>query len=1279
MMRQFFKKLVKIFGYTAATIVILLAIAVGLFRLFLPRLPEYQDQIKVWASDAIGREVEFSGMNARWALTGPELEFYDAELIHPDNRKRTIAAEVVSIGISLNSLLFEGALVVDRVGIRNTSIEIHQLENGGWWVQGTAIDEMSVASSDGPQRLNDVEVVGENIEIRFLQPGDQRPRLINVPRTLVSIDENRIALDATVRLSQDLGREVKLSATQLLSVPEEDRNWDVSVEAEDIVLAGWSRIQQAEQIEILSGEGDLDLSMVFADGAVSNATVEVDFSDVSFVDGQAFDLQGRIELDMSYDGWLVAAEDFTLATADHVWPESSLRAEAGIDADGKIAMLNMRASYLNLDDSYLLLPLISETQRGQLASLTPSGEIRDFVATVSDIDGDSPQFDVSVDLIDAGVAADGGRPGVRGFTGHMRANRSGGRVEIRSSNLLLDMPQIMDEPVDLITAAGTVLWRSSNNETIVLSDSIRIVNPVLDINSNVRLTIDGDGGAPDIDLASTFSIRDMSAARRYIPRKVMSAKLYDWLQAALQRGSLEDGSLTLNGPLDKFPFDNDEGRFWIEATARNTTLKYHPQWPAAEQANIDIVLENTRLYSIRNRSTHAGSQAVNTTVDIPDLRNPVLKIEGLVTGTLETLRQFALQSPINSFTGGNLNRLTVSGDASFNLDLVVPLKDAKSTTLNGLLRSNNGTLAVEGLKPPITDLIGEVLITRETIVSDLLGGRFLGEEIDLTVGPGDDPRFFAVATGQGSSTATALIEEFGLPLEGLINGATDYTARVLFPRGSQETPQPLTIRFESDLVGLAVDVPDPAQKPAADAWLLSGDIRFMPGGEAIESSGHLGEDIAWQLAFNPLEDGWDLDRGVLTLGGGEAQQPDTRGLHIQGTTSVVRLDEWLDLSQSGDSKVGAADRIRSIDLTVDNLFAIGQHLRGHHVRLDRSALDWLVQIEGEDVVGSVFVPYDFGSERAMVIEMERMRLPGDDVTPPSESKLDPRTLPPITLTANEFALGDRHFGAVEMNLVRTEDGLEAETLTTKDATFEFVGTGRWVADDSEELGSRTYLTATLNSTDVEPTLARLDFVEGISGDSMGILLDLSWSGGPRGSFLDVLDGEVRVRMEEGQLEEVEPGAGRMLGLVSFVALPRRLSLDFRDVFEEGFGYDSIDGTFNIVDGNAMTCDLSLEGPAADIGIVGSTNLATSEYEQGAVISANVGNTLPIVGAVVGGAPGAAAMLILSQILKKPLQEIGQVFYGISGPWEDPEIEPVDSDDFVRYGELAGCLPEGDQE
>ena len=129
-------------------------------------------------------QVEFSGMNARWSLTGPELEFYDAELIRPDNRKRAIAASRVGIGISVNSLLFERALEVDRLLIRDTSIEVRQLEGGGWWLQGAPVADIPVAHEGGPGRLGDMEIVFENIEIQLLQPGDGRPRYFRVPRAL---------------------------------------------------------------------------------------------------------------------------------------------------------------------------------------------------------------------------------------------------------------------------------------------------------------------------------------------------------------------------------------------------------------------------------------------------------------------------------------------------------------------------------------------------------------------------------------------------------------------------------------------------------------------------------------------------------------------------------------------------------------------------------------------------------------------------------------------------------------------------------------------------------------------------------------------------------------------------------------------------------------------------------------------------------------------------------------------------------------------------------------
>ncbi len=1276
-MKAFLKKLMKIVGYSLAALTILLAIIVGLFRLFLPRLPEYQDQIKAWASDAVGMQVEFSGMNARWGLSGPELEFYDAELVRLDNGIRVVAADRVSIGVDAGKLLFDQAVVVDHVAIRDTSIEVRQLEGGGWWVQGMALDDLPMRRSGGGD-LDDITLIGEDIVVQFLQPEDVRPRIFRVPRAQVNIDERRLAFDAGVRLPEDLGRLVRVSATQLLDLPPAERSWDITLDGDNLLLGGWAQLHPVSRRLVVTGEGDIDVSMVVANRSVTRATAGIDLLNVRLVDGEAFEVGGRVEFDQSADGWLVAAEELVIASADHAWPASSLRAEAGTDADGGIEMLDVRASYLNLGDSRLLLPLLPQDRREQLEALSPSGEIRGLGVTVSGLDGASPAFRIEADFDDVGIAAAGNRPGVRGFTGYINGDRAGGRLELRSRNLLVDAPEVMTEAIDVAVASGTLLWRQSGDDTTILSDSIDLASPVFDSRSSFELHLAANGAAPDIDLTMSYRIADVAAVKRYLPRNIMRERLYDWFQAALVGGSIDRGTVRLRGPLDQFPFDDGEGRFLVEGSARNLTFRYGQRWPAAEQVDMDIVLDGMRLYSVRNRSSHAGNVAVDANVEVADLRNPVLTIDALTSGTLETLRQFATQSPVNRLTGGNLERLSMAGDATFRMNLTVPLRNTRATTLDGLLRSNNGTLKIAGLGAPLTDLIGEVRITRDAITGDSLGARFLGEEVSLRIGPGDDPQYFAVATATGTATATGLVEELGAPLEGLVEGQTGYEARILFPRGGEAERPPFAVRVTSSLQGLAFDLPAPLGKPADDERALRGDIRFLPGGERIESGGIVGDDLAWLIEFSKPEGSWDFDRGVVMAGGGEIVAADTRGLHLRGRTDTIRLEDWLGLSKSREDASGAASRIRSVDLVVDEFFAIGQHLEGHRVRVDRSARDWLVQLEGDRVTGSVFVPYDFGSDRAMVIEMERMHLPGDETSPDSASELDPRSLPPIQLRAADFALGERYLGAVNVNLVRIEGGLATETLSAQDDAFSIVGEGRWVIDEAETLGSRTSVTATLTSSDVRNAMSRLDFAQGVSGNAMTVELDVGWGGGPRAEFLDSLDGEVRMRLEKGELEEVEPGAGRVLGLVSFVALPRRLSLDFRDVFARGFRYDSIAGMFTIDDGIASTCDLSLEGPAANVGIIGQVDLVASEYEQGAVVSAHVGDTLPLVGAVVGGPPGAAAAFIFSQIFKEPLSEVGQVFYGMSGSWDEPVIESVSSSEFVRYGELAGCLAEDNE-
>ena len=765
--------------------------------------------------------------------------------------------------------------------------------------------------------------------------------------------------------------------------------------------------------------------------------------------------------------------------------------------------------------------------------------------------------------------------------------------------------------------------------------------------------------------------------RRYLPAKLIKPKLYQWLSDALVAGHASSGSLQLTGPLDQFPFDGGEGVFRAEAQIEDATLLYHPLWPAVENMTLDVVVDGMHLYSSENRSTNAGNSVVNAKIDIPDLRRAVLSIDAYATGTLESIRRFSQNSPIAQVFGGHLDQVTVGGDASFGLQVTYPILDRENYNYSARIQTNDGSLSFEGFPPALTELNGIVNVSREGVNSEALFGRFLGEPVDIELAPADEsqPNYSVIAAVNGRLTDQGLFAELAPQLEGFVSGSSDYTASIRFPAAGLEPAGVLQIAVESSLDGITVDLPEPLTKSPADPLPLSFVIEFPETGK-IDAMGSLSDKLTWAVSFlDDAETGWDFDRGALAVGGRYPETPEIRGLHISGETEVVVLEEWLALARSGAGSTGIAERIRSIDLTVGLLHAIGQDIRDHRVTLQRSAQDWLVTLAGPEIDGTISVPYEFDGGRPMVIDMETMILPGreDEDAPRDDDVIDPRNIPPISIAAGDFALGERHLGALTAEFASTDRGLVSTRLEASDASFVVEGTAGWVVTPEDALQQLTYLTATLHSTDVRATMDRLNYQPGIASQQMQIDLDLSWSGGPDIDFLERLNGTVALNLGAGTLDDVEPGAGRVFGLMSIVALPRRLSLDFKDVFEKGFGFDSITGTFRIDMGQAYTCDLSLAGPAADVGIVGRAGLVTRDYEQAAVVSANVGNTLPVIGAFVAGPQVAAALLVFSQLFKKPLQEVGQVYYGIEGSWDEPTVANRNVAAFAATSSAAGCI------
>ncbi len=295
--------------------------------------------------------------------------------------------------------------------------------------------------------------------------------------------------------------------------------------------------------------------------------------------------------------------------------------------------------------------------------------------------------------------------------------------------------------------------------------------------------------------------------------------------------------------------------------------------------------------------------------------------------------------------------------------------------------------------------------------------------------------------------------------------------------------------------------------------------------------------------------------------------------------------------------------------------------------------------------------------------------------PEASGDADPTAFPPLRIRSASFALGVREFGALDATVDKVEDGLVAPSIATAAPAFRIEGSGAWRLSPGTEAGSRTTMTATVASTDVKRMMNSLGYEPGINASSLEGSLDVGWDGGPSEKLVASLDGDVSVRIANGTLDEVEPGAGRVVGLMRVAELPRRLALDFRDVFQKGFNFDEIVGDFRLVNGDAYTCNLRLAGPSADVALIGRASLDKRNYNQTAVVGVKVGNTLPAVGAVVAGPQVGAALLLFSQIYKKPLQDISEVYYQINGSWDEPGIERTDAARFVATSEMAGCTIE----
>jgi uncharacterized protein YhdP len=510
-------------------------------------------------------------------------------------------------------------------------------------------------------------------------------------------------------------------------------------------------------------------------------------------------------------------------------------------------------------------------------------------------------------------------------------------------------------------------------------------------------------------------------------------------------------------------------------------------------------------------------------------------------------------------------------------------------------------------------------------------------------------------TLSGESLRTALALPAGIP----ITGQTDWHGVL---RMAPEPARERSLRMSSSLAGLELKLPQPLTKPAATAMPASIDIQW-PASATSQLHIALASVLRADATLNWDASGPKLGRAAVAFGGAEPSFNDAEAVNVGGDIAELDLTGWLRLSAATKGAKPLGTYLRAAKLAVGQINYLGLAFLDVTLALTEDSGAWRIALDGPNVAGVISLPgpqdasapWDLDFQRLKFGDLPKSTTESDKKTPADQKNSpDPRSVPAVNFHAAELTWGDRQFGDVRATLLKVEDGISLNLLTATSPTYGANATGEWRAGSS-------HIAGVITSTDVAETLKELGFDAVIDARTGHVDFDMTWTGAPTEDDLAAATGHVQAALDKGQIAGLKPGAGRVLGLASVAELPRRLALDFSDITDKGFAFDTIRGDFDLRDGSAYTEDVLVKGPAAEIGLIGRVGLKNKDYDQTAVVTGNVSSTLALpafaAGPVVGG-----AVLLFTQVFKQPLRGLVRGYYRITGSWDNPTVERIKSAD-----------------
>lgn len=1242
-------------GWTAGVTVILFAVLVALTQLLLPLLARHPAWVAAQLSQRLQRPVSFASMEGRWRPSGPLFVMHGV----------TIGAAAGEGGSALQlpeselSLDFGGWLLPSRhlLNLHVRGLQLDLLHDaGGWHVNG-----IGVAGGGNRQPLSlgrmSVDLWLEDLRVVVADT------LLNKQYTLLSRQLRLSHQGGQIRFGGVLQRGGVNAAVHTAGRFREDgRAGQVWVGVDDVDLKPLLNGIDPGGYTANQGHGRLSAWLDWREGTLTSSLIRFDLDTLTVTaptggTASVASLHGLAGVRQSSDGYDVRwAGDDGSAMAISLHQPGSAQASMGVAA--RELQLAPLLPWLALKPA--LAPALAQWLGGG----HPRGDLSRVALRWSRVDGVQA---VAVAFKDMGIDAVGKLPGLSSLHGELRGDAEALSLELPAQATTLQFAHEFRQPFVMSQLAGTMAFWPQDGDWHIGVDALDFAGAGYTGQARGEVILPAQG-RPFLDLYATLDHADVPAAKLFWPLDSMSPGTIAWLDRGLLAGNIDQAQVLVRGDLADWPFRHNEGRFESHVVISNLTLDYGKEWPHAEGVNAVASFVNNGMLVEASGGQSLGVKADKAVALIPDFGEGLLDLSVQGNGSGASLMEFVRKSPIGMRQADTLAKLNLDGSGNFDFHLSLPLKKAEDAQLDGNAQLKDADLSAPDWNLKLDKLNGPLRFNLHGMQAGPLDAGFRGQpsKLQLAIAAANsDPATVLSAQLQGSYRMAELVQDYPSLnwLGQLADGRSDFDIgfAITHVPGSDALAQTLSV--DSPLSGITLGLPAPLDKPAAASLPLHLTMSLPVGGSDLQFG--LGDVARGHLR---LSDGAQHPlAGTLAFGNQMPEVLPTSGLRIRGHASRLDITGWV--QQTVASSGGNGPGLESLDVSTDQAGWFGRPMGPLKLRATPQPDVLSVDVDGTAMAGNFSVPTQELDKRGVTARLQRLYWPA--ATPPAagakaavvpasdpaNTGINPAALPPFHLWIGDLRLGDSKLGEARLETWPTAAGMHIEQLRALSSRVQINASGDWNGSASN---SHTHMRINFSAEDLGAMLGALGFDGLVNGGKTHDQLDATWPGSPSALSLATMDGTLSIHVNDGRIPEAtSPGVGRLLGLVSLAEVPRRLTLDFGDVFGKGLAFDSIAGDFHLSNGNATTDNLLIAGPAANISITGRTGLRAKDYDQEMRVVPHVGNSLPLVGAVVGGPIGAAAGFAVQGLLGRGLNQAASARYKVTGTWDKPVMTLIE--------------------